>query len=387
MVLSSGEHGVKTLLFLTGGPYFWPHQKTVRLKYELLSEHFEGFILSFVSRREWRRVPVGRFELVGRWVSGRVYAMLPLRLFLRVLFTLGAGLRLHFLRRRIDVIVAPDPFLTGVLAWILSLATRARFIVEVNNDFQSPANWGVESRNVLTFLKSFYVRLVTPFVLNRAHGVRLLYPTQVAGFRRLRNPEKYACFHDFVATRLFASTASVPHRILFVGHPWYTKGVDVLLRAFGAVTPEYPDYSLRIVGYLPEREQHRDLFAGNPRIEFVGPLMPDAIIEQMRNCSVLVLPSRSEGMPRVLIEAMASGTPIIASRVGGIPHYISHGETGLLFDREDVDTLAKLLREVLGDATHRRLLGERGMRYARTHLSDDCYAEGMSRLITRVAGS
>ena len=41
---------MKTLLFLTGGPYFWPEQETVRLKYELLSAHFEGFVVSFVSR-------------------------------------------------------------------------------------------------------------------------------------------------------------------------------------------------------------------------------------------------------------------------------------------------------------------------------------------------
>jgi glycosyltransferase involved in cell wall biosynthesis len=163
--------------------------------------------------------------------------------------------------------------------------------------------------------------------------------------------------------------------------------VDVLLRAFAAVSQEYPDYSLRIVGYLPEREQNRALFDGNPRIEFVGPLMPDAIIEQMRDCSVLVLPSRSEGMPRVLIEAMASGKPIIAARVGGIPHYITHGETGLLFDREDVETLAKLLREVLTDPDHGHELGMSGMHFANARLSDDRYVDAMARLIARVVAS
>ena len=378
---------MKALLFLTGGPYFWPHQKTVRLKYELLSEHFSGFILSFVSRDEWRRVQMGCFELIGRPISGFAYGILPLRLILRVLFTIGASLRLHFRRQRIDVIIASDPFVTGLLAWILSRVTGARFIVEVNNDFQSVANWGVQSLNLVTFLKSAYVRLVTPFVLNRAHGVRLLYPAQVSGFPGLRDPHKYSCFHDFVATRLFKPDASDPHRILFVGHPWYTKGVDLLLRAFRAVSPEHPEYSLRIVGYLPEREQHRALFEGNSRIEFAGPVMPDEVIEQMRACSLLVLPSRSEGMPRVLIEAMASGRPIIASRVGGIPYYVTHGETGLLFDREDVETLAKLLRDVLADGNRRRDMAERGMRYANTQLSDARYVEGMRRLITGVACS
>ena len=378
---------MKTLLFLTGGPYFWPHQKTVRLKYELLSEHFQGFIISFVSRPEWRRVAIGRFELIGRPVSGRTYGVLPLRLLLRVAFTIAVGLRLRLTGRRVDVIIASDPFVTGLLAWVLSVLTGTKFIVEVNNDFQSPANWGVRSLNLVTFLKSAYVRLVTPFVLNRAHGVRLLYPAQVAGFLGLKAPGKYACFHDFVATRLFVPDASDSRRILFVGHPWYTKGVDVLLRAFAAVSPEFPEYSLRIVGYLPEREQHRALFEGNPRIEFVGPVMPDAVMNEMHGCSLLVLPSRSEGMPRVLIEAMASGKPIIASRVGGIPHYITHGETGLLFERDDTETLAKLLRELLGDPAYRHLLGERGLRHASAHLSDVRYADGMARLIAGVAAS
>jgi glycosyltransferase involved in cell wall biosynthesis len=377
---------VKTLLFLTGGPYFWPEEKTVRLKYELLSQHFEGFVVSFVSRAEWERASIGRFELIGWPTHGRAYSILPIRLLLRLVLTLISSLRLHFARRRLDVIVASDPFVTGLLAWILSLITRARFVVEVNNDFQALANWGVRSLNLLTFLKAAYVRLVAPFVLNRAHGVRLLYPTQVTGFRKLRDPAKYACFHDFVATSLYGADRSEPKRILFVGHPWYTKGVDVLLTAFNAVSPEHPEYTLRLVGYLPEKEANRALFEDNPHIEFVGPVMPDAVIRLMSECAVFVLASRSEGMPRVLIEAMASGKPIIASRVGGVPHYIQHGQTGLLFDRDDVASLTKLLGDVLASSDYRRGLGENARRYAREQLSDRRYAEGMLRLITAVDG-
>jgi glycosyltransferase involved in cell wall biosynthesis len=92
-------------------------------------------------------------------------------------------------------------------------------------------------------------------------------------------------------------------------------------------------------------------------------------------------------MPRVLIEAMASGKPIIAARVGGIPHYITHGETGLLFDREDVETLAKLLREVLTDPDHGHELGMSGMHFANARLSDDRYVDAMARLIARVVAS
>src|SRR6185503_18579900 len=199
------------------------------------------------------------------------------------------------------------------------------------------------------------------------------------------HPGKYACFHDFVATSLYGASAGEARRILFIGHPWYTKGVDVLLRAFNAVSPEYPEYTLRLVGYLPEKDENRALFAENPRVEFVGPVMPDAVIRLMSDCAVFVLASRSEGMPRVLIEAMVSGKPIIASRVGGIPHYIQHGLTGLLFERDDVQSLTKLLRDVLSSDDYRRGLGENARRYAREQLSDRRYTEGMVRLITAVA--
>lgn len=372
-----------TLLILTGGPYFWPFQRTARAKYELLSEDFDGFILSFVSRREWRRVRIGRFELIGRWISGRVYGSLPLRLLIRMVFTLVVGARLHFFRQRIQIIVACDPFVTGLLAYVLSRITGAKFIVEVNNDLQNVANWNVRSLTPLTYLKSRYVSVVAPFVMNRADAVRLLYPTQVSGFLNLRDPSKYVCVHDFVATGLFRPASAASKTVLFVGHPWYLKGVDLLVRAFAEVSPKYPEYTLSIVGYLPEKERHRGLYEGNSRVRFLGPVMPDEVIRLMGECYVFVLPSRSEGMPRVLIEAMAAGKPIIASKVGGVPYYIRHREIGLLFESEDVDALAKLMDEVLGNETYARSLGDSAQRHVKERLSDRCYGDTFRKIVTR----
>jgi glycosyltransferase involved in cell wall biosynthesis len=374
---------VKTVLFLTAGPYFWPHQDMIRMRFELLSRDFDGFILSYVSQDKWRRMDIGRFELNGYRISGLAYKFFVTRHLIRTCFVLVRSLSLHFRRRRIDAIVAYDPFGTGVLGYIVSRLIGARLVVEVNNDFRNMANWNVSSWSPRTFFKSTWVRLVGPFIMNRSDAVRAIYPGQLDGFERLNRSTRVEYFHPCVATSLFRKepTPNPPRRILFVGHPFYLKGVDLLLRAFNDITDEFPEFTLRLVGHLPEKDQYRELFEKNPRVEFFGSVMPDQVRELSADCYVLVLPSRSEGMPRVLMEALASGRPVIASSVGGIPHYLRHGETGVLFEREDVEGLKKALRDVLGNDDYARRVGENGRRYLLETLSDARHVEAMTRML------
>jgi glycosyltransferase involved in cell wall biosynthesis len=86
-------------------------------------------------------------------------------------------------------------------------------------------------------------------------------------------------------------------------------------------------------------------------------------------------------MPRVLIEAMAAGRPVIASRVGGIPHYIRDGETGLLFEREDVQGLTRALRRILGSREAAARLATNGREYVSRQLSDRCWVQDMRRTV------
>ncbi len=374
---------VKTLLFLTAGPYFWPHEEMVRRRFDLLSQAFDGFILSYVSRNEWCRVDIGKFQLNGYRISALAYRFFFTRQLIRTLFVLVRSLTLHFRCRRIDAIITYDPFGTGVLGYIISRLIGARLVVEVNNDFGNKANWNIESWSAITYLKSTWVRIVGRFIMNHADVVQAIYPGQLDGFGRLRPSTRVEYVHPCVATSLFRlePIPTPTRRILFIGHPFYLKGVDLLLRAFNDITAEFPDVALRIVGYLPEKDAFRHLFERNARIEFVGPVMPDKVMGLLADCYVLVLPSRSEGMPRVLIEAMASGRPIIASNVGGIPHYIRHGETGILFEREDVEALKKALRDVLGDEDYATRLGRNGRRYVLDDLSDSRHVEAMRRVL------
>jgi glycosyltransferase involved in cell wall biosynthesis len=372
---------MKTALFLTAGPYFWPHQKTSTAKYEMYSRHFGGYIFSFVCSREWRRVDIGNFKLIGCHISDRLYGNIIARTLVRAVFAIAMSTYLHFFKRRLDVIITWDPFMTGLLGWMISKITGARLIVEMNGDYGEPRNWDLDKGDWLSSLKFRYVHLVTPFVMNRADGVKLLYPSQVAAFRGLKHPERFTAFHDLVPISQFHPGPPEARYALFIGHPWHRKGVDILIQAFDRVAAEFPAYRLKIVGYLPEREHYRHLFEHNPRIEFVGPVMPEEVPALMAGCSLFVLASRAEGMPRVLMEAMAARKPIIASAVSGIPSYIRHGETGLLFEREDVESLAGAMRTVMGDEAFAEALAERGYRYVHRHLSEARHIELLMAMI------
>jgi glycosyltransferase involved in cell wall biosynthesis len=376
---------MKNVLFITAGPYFWPHQKTQVAKYELYSEHFGGYIFSFVSKREWRRVDVGNFKLIGFPVSDRVYANMLARTVLRAILVLTNALFIHFFRKRIDFIITWDPHVTGFLGLILSRLTGARLIVEVNGDLGKAENWGiVRGGRLLDRLKYRYVHWALPFIVNRAHGVKLLYPWQLDPFRGLKHPERLVAFHDLVPISQYRPGKGRTQYGLFVGHPWHRKGIDVLVKAFDRVSARHPDYTLKIVGLLPEKEKHRDLWAHNPQIEFLPPVMPEKVVDLMAECSFFVLASRSEGMPRVLMEAMAAHKPIIASAVSGIPFYIQDGETGLLFPNEDVDALAAALDHIMSDEVYAAWLGENGFRYASTELSERRHIEKLLALFDQV---
>lgn len=138
-------------------------------------------------------------------------------------------------------------------------------------------------------------------------------------------------------------------RILFVGSLVRQKGVDVLLRAFQRVRQQLPQAELVIVGEGSERRKLEELCRnlGLDDVRFEG--ARDELGEYYSSSRVLALPSRSEGFGLVALEAMAHALPVVASRTGGIPEVVSHGETGILVEGENPEALAEALIAVLSD--------------------------------------
>jgi glycogen synthase len=139
--------------------------------------------------------------------------------------------------------------------------------------------------------------------------------------------------------------------IVYAGRLVREKGVRELVAAFGALST--PDVGLIIVGDGPDRATlettARGLASGH-RIRFVGAVSNARVGAYLRHADLVVVPSWYEERGRVLLEAMAFGTPVVATRTGGIPATVRDGLTGLLVPPRDPRRLATAIDRVLGDA-------------------------------------
>jgi glycosyltransferase involved in cell wall biosynthesis len=116
------------------------------------------------------------------------------------------------------------------------------------------------------------------------------------------------------------------------------------------------------------------------RVRFMGAMSQSELAYWMANSSVLVLPSTSEGLGRVIIEAMATGTPVIGSRVGGIPELVEDGVSGFLVPTGDEIALAERLRWILTNPDNAGAMGERGRRFVEHFFSTESYLNGYKQI-------
>lgn len=163
------------------------------------------------------------------------------------------------------------------------------------------------------------------------------------------------------------------------------KDHETLIRAFELVQPKHPKARLRLVGDGELREQLARRMAASPAREAMEllPGTPDPA-SQYAKASGVVLSSVNEGMPNVLLEAMAMGLPCVGTAVGGVPEVIRHGSTGFVVSKKDPQALALALDEILGNQALRERFGEQGRRTALAEHSLESVAERHARVIERL---
>jgi glycosyltransferase involved in cell wall biosynthesis len=154
----------------------------------------------------------------------------------------------------------------------------------------------------------------------------------------------------------------------FVKHLLPKYGPDVLLEAFATIHQKRPQTRLILAG----RGTMRDTLAGRAEelglsqaVVFPGRVPHTDVPQLMRSLDLLVMPSiyESETFGVAAIEASASGVPVVASRVGGVPEAVRHGQTGLLVPPGDPAALAQACLELIDDPQRRRQMGLAGRRF------------------------
>jgi glycosyltransferase involved in cell wall biosynthesis len=147
--------------------------------------------------------------------------------------------------------------------------------------------------------------------------------------------------------------------VLFVGRVEKRKGADVLLRAIPLVLRSHPDCEFLFVGQVSD--ELSDLVSQAPTAtRFLSFKPRHELVELYQQASVCVVPSLWDNSPNVVYEAMSCGTPVIATRVGGIPELVDEGGTGLLVPPRDERALAEAISRLLDNTTECERMGNAG---------------------------
>ncbi|MCI0410863.1 MAG: glycosyltransferase family 4 protein, partial [Acidobacteria bacterium] len=322
----------------------------------------------------------GHFHLA----PGRIW--LPLRLVLLALHALIVGARLTHAGKG-SLVICEDPYVGALGLLLRELAVlfhrRVVLVIEVHGEWEkAPFLYHPRARWLAPLLHR-----TSAFVLRRADLLRTISEhlrsrvQKVAGLK----PPLWV-FPAFIDLDLFLQDP--PRRegqktVVFVGALSPVKGIGCLLDAFSEVHIYAPEARLEIVGEGPLRraiQARRDRTLPLQRIELLGQLSQMEVKASLDRAAVLVLPSLSEGLGRVLIEAMARGLPVVASRTGGIPELVEDGKTGFLVEPGDGKGLAERILWLFEHQEEARAIGLRGREFVEKSFSSWRYFDGYAAI-------
>ncbi|HYN19548.1 MAG TPA: glycosyltransferase [Thermoanaerobaculia bacterium] len=169
--------------------------------------------------------------------------------------------------------------------------------------------------------------------------------------------------------------------LLSVGRMATKKGFQVLLEVLPTLLDGLPDLHIVLAGggdLLPALKAEAERFPG--RLHLPGPVLRDTLPDLYRAADLFVLPAihdskgNVDGLPNVILEAMATGLPVVASGISGIPLAVEDGVTGLLVPERDSAALGKAIQDLLKDLKRARRMGAEGRRKAERELTWDAVA-------------
>lgn len=332
--------------------------------------------------------------------SGEFYLMPNVRFTLvRCLLMLLVAPLLGFviaLRRRVSAVMAQSPY-QGLTALMIVRAAQlfghpAKLIVESHGDFEESLFY-YRKVPAETLVRSL-MRYAARFVIQRADALRAVSNTTSLQLLQYAPKSPIQQFPSWTDFDVFRSVQRHPWAqksglILYAGVLSPLKGVHHLIAAFSRICATHPDARLVIAGKTIDDAYERDLksaIAGlrlGGRIELAGHLSQRDLADLLATAALLVLPSYSEGLPRVVMEAMGAGVPVIATPVGGLPELIEDGHTGYLVPPGDERALGDRMSAILGDPeSASRIAGAARARALRVFSTEE-YVNGYQTLLER----
>lgn len=175
-----------------------------------------------------------------------------------------------------------------------------------------------------------------------------------------------------------SQTAALENKkVIAIGRYTHQKGFERLIEAWYILSPEFPDWKLDIIGNGEERDKLQNLIRAYRLEEQVALVNPTKSIDKVYlDASLLVLSSRYEGLPMVLLEAQTFGLPIVSFACKcGPKDIVTNGENGFLVEEGDVKGLARQMATVMGDEALRKRMGRKAKEASRRYAEDAVMAK------------
>lgn len=335
------------VLFVGRTRYRLPLNESLQRKWDALEDVLELRVLASVA--EAPRVRDGFWNLYpptrpGKLDGALFYLLLP--------FRVARQLRSF----KPDAVITESPYEAAAVLIARVLARRRpKLILEVHGDWRTATRlYGAPGRAALGPLAD----RVAAWAVRRADSIRPV-SNGMAEIVRSVGAEPTEVFPAFIDVERFVDRPIAPlpetPKAIFIGVLELYKNIDGLAEAWRRAAPQVPNATFRFVGNGSRTDIVEQLLADLPEQTSWTPVLTTReVSEALDDASVLVLPSRSEGLGRVIVESLCRGRPVVASWSGGAPDVISDGVNGILVHPEDTQTLADVLVRVLSD---RELVG------------------------------
>jgi glycosyltransferase involved in cell wall biosynthesis len=264
--------------------------------------------------------------------------------------------------------------------------SRAKLVLDIHGDWRLATRmYGSRARRLLNPLAD----RVADYAVRHADGVRTLSDFTTALVRDA-GAEPTGVFPAFMDLEPFLERPPDPlpeqPAALFVGVLELYKNIDGLAAAWRLAAPRLENAELRIVGTGARADVVEQLLRDSPaQTHWVSELSSEEVAAELDRATCLVLPSRREGLPRVVVEALCRGRPVVGANTGGTPDLVRDGENGVLADPDDPAALAEALVRVLSDRLFAERLGDAARASAEPFVATpEQYAESVRALVAAV---
>ncbi len=319
--------------------------------------------------------------------SGRDVHVIPMKREIRPISDAACLWRLWKLirRERYDV-VHTHGTKSGVLGRTAAWLAGCPRIIHTGHTFSFQWNLGVKG-TIYTTIERIAARMadtiiaVSPGQMSLALGVNLCPPKKLVVIENGVDFARHPAQIDAEAKRAELGLDAGQLTVGMIGRLARQKGCEHLVDAAACVMKTMPEVQFLLIGggelegRISERIGRLGI-AGSVRM--LG--HRDDVAEIYPLLDVFVLSSLWEGLPYVILEAMAAGLPVVASRVPGVEDVVRHGETGLLANIEDADEIASCLLKLLADPRLRRQMGRSGRERVEQHYSIERFIRRLTEL-------